>query len=276
MNARLPLVGMINEMTILEIDLNKNWTLDNTRFDKEVLLATIVQKGATFEPIYTDPNFLYMMSNMWWKKWKRTFQNWFDEFDIKYTRVENWDKYENWSEGITDEGFSNTETSNTEVIDDDTSKSATTKEVVDDDQTSSDSSSISNTTGSSGNSTTTNSVSAFDSGNNLVTHDSSTTNTSDNSTSSTTSTASGTSTDDKTTDTTYNESGTDDRTTTNNGTSDTTNGNERTIEHEYHGHGNIGVMYGADMIKKDLDKDYWNEYNHIADIFLREFCVRVY
>ena len=58
--------------------------------------------------------------------------------------------------------------------------------------------------------------------------------------------------------------------------SENENGNQRDIEHEYYGHGNIGVLYASQMQMMDIAKDYWNEYNHMADIFLREFCVRVY
>lgn len=276
MNARLPLVGMINEMSRLEIDLDKNWSLNNTRFDKEVLLATIVQKGATFEPIYTDPNFLYAMSNLWWKKWQRTFEAWFDEFDLEYTHLENWDKHEEWSEGIKDEGFSNTTTSNKEVIDDDTTGSRTVTETTADETTNSQSTTMEIDNNGSTSNTNTNSVSAFDAGNNLVTHDQQTgSGTSSNSEDSTANT-SGTTTDDKTVETVEGTTGTDDRTTTNNGSSENENGNQRDIEHEYYGHGNIGVLYASQMQMMDIAKDYWNEYNHMADIFLREFCVRVY
>lgn len=41
-------------------------------------------------------------------------------------------------------------------------------------------------------------------------------------------------------------------------------------------HGNIGITTSQQMLESELDIASWNLYNHIADIFLREFIIPVY
>lgn len=41
-------------------------------------------------------------------------------------------------------------------------------------------------------------------------------------------------------------------------------------------YGNIGVTTSQQMLQAELDISYWNLYEHIADIFLEEFCIPVY
>lgn len=41
-------------------------------------------------------------------------------------------------------------------------------------------------------------------------------------------------------------------------------------------HGNIGVMSTQELINRELEVDKFNVYNHIVDMFLREFCLLIY
>ena len=188
-------------------------------------------------------------------------------------------------------------TSNTEVIDDSSTSKTTT-------------SSNANTT-TSNNSTTNNYISAFDSGydskgnpiyqphdyshtvesgssntesssnsNVTATDDRTTTNNgTDNlktdSTTDTTKSIKGT--DDRTTDTTYNETGTDDRTTNFDEQTAGTSKNTRDYTHQHHSWGNWGITTTAQkLLEQELRIRAFDIYEHMADIFLDELCVRVY
>lgn len=188
-------------------------------------------------------------------------------------------------------------TSNTEVIDDSSTSNTTT-------------SSTANTTTSS-NSTTNNYISAFDSGydskgnpiyqphdysqtseigsskttssgtsNVTATEDRTTTNNGTDTlkTDSTTDTTkSTTGTDDRTTDTTYNETGTDDRTTNFDEQTAGTSKNTRDYTHQHHSWGNWGITTTAQkLLEQELRIRAFDIYDHMADFFLDELCVRVY
>ena len=62
-------------------------------------------------------------------------------------------------------------------------------------------------------------------------------------------------------------------------TSDTTNTsmtNDVESEHDGRVHGNIGVTTSQQMLNQELDIGYWNIYERITDLFLREFVIPVY
>lgn len=188
-------------------------------------------------------------------------------------------------------------TSNTEVIDDASTSNTTTSSTAD--------------TATSNNSTTNNFVSAFDSGydakgnpiyqphdcsktvesgssettssvnsNTTATDDrTTTTNGTDNlkTDSKKDTTKNTTGTDDRTTDTTYNETGTDDRTTTFNENTAGTSENTRDYTHQHHSWGNWGITTTAQkLLEQELRIRAFDIYEHMADFFIDELCVRVY
>ena len=75
-----------------------------------------------------------------------------------------------------------------------------------------------------------------------------------------------------------NTTGTVDQDTTNNTTitdgTNTTSSNDS--EHTGRVHGNIGVTTSQQMLTQELDMGYWNLYQRITDLFLREFTIPVY
>lgn len=75
-----------------------------------------------------------------------------------------------------------------------------------------------------------------------------------------------------------NNTGTVDQDTTNNTTitdgTNTTSSNDS--EHTGRVHGNIGVTTSQQMLSQELDMGYWNLYQRITDLFLREFTIPVY
>ena len=230
-SARITLIGIQKALDIDEKSINDKWLLpdlESDSYDKDVLLSAIITKGATFEPIYTNPDYFYNMCELWWKKWYRTFLKWFQVFDKEYEPL--WDR--NGFEEIHDDTY--------EVLDNDTTyeNHRAIHEVLDDDTTS--------------DSTTENKVSAYDE-TTYQPHDQ------------TIIDASGT--DDRTTDTSDNSNGS--------GTNDSVN--DRDYDRSYHSWGNWGIsMTSQKLLESEVKVQAFNIYNHIADIFCNELCVRVY
>lgn len=52
--------------------------------------------------------------------------------------------------------------------------------------------------------------------------------------------------------------------------------NESLSTHSGRIHGNIGVTTSQQMLQAELDLGYWNVYERITDLFLREFSIPVY
>ena len=323
-----------------ERSLKDPWELNgDLLFDPQVLLDTIMMKGGTLAPLYTNAATFYRMNNAWWNRHKLTFQKWWEVIDDEYKPLWDRDGFEETIDTTTDDGSTTGNTTSTEVMDDDKTKKSTTKEVMDDDTTlsetgkeifeSTDKRTISNTevidanstsntttsstadTATSNNSTTNNFVSAFDSGydakgnpiyqphkcsktvgsgssettssvnsNTTATDDrTTTTNGTDNlkTDSKKDTTKNTTGTDDRTTDTTYNETGTDDRTTTFNENTAGTSENTRDYTHQHHSWGNWGITTTAQkLLEQELRIRAFDIYDHMADFFLDELCVRVY
>lgn len=231
-----------------EKNLNDYWNLDNETFDKRVLLDTIILDASTLGVNTTNPLQYYTQCRMWWNKWKDTFQAWFDVLDEEYEPLWNTDRFEESHDDTVDKGYVNVKTHDKEVMDDDTTSKV---------NTTADSSMTSD-----GTANTTNSVSAFDAGDTLQTHDASSTTTHDATTTHSTSETTG--------------NATDDRTTTSDGTSDEDNGNDRDYDHKLHAWGNIGVMSSQDLATQEIKLRFFNTYEHIAAIFIKEMTCAVW
>lgn len=71
--------------------LNETWELRNENYDKEILLATLLQKYDDFGVEQEDPRLFKYYAEIWWRKHYRTFEKWFDAFDIPYSPlINNW------------------------------------------------------------------------------------------------------------------------------------------------------------------------------------------
>ena len=319
--------------------------MENERFDKDVLLNTIVVRGAQFEPLYSNPEFFLQMSDSWWMAHKRTFEKWFDAFDIAYAPLENYDRHEertnalNKSENTTNsqtevlDGTSNTTTSNKQVVDSGTTNkqtttNASTQSTTEEREDLGHDKVLSGGYTESGNSdmnhlrseersrervTDAHNVSGFNSS--ALLPESQDTSTKDpitttitegkgrngehsdeyektivyNKQTEHTSGKDKITTNDKVDNTeTINGSSTVDTTTTDNGSTNlktddttTTTGNgsltgKEDFNEEVYTHGNIGVTTSQQMLKSELDIQLWNEFNHIADLFINDLCIRVY
>lgn len=130
MNARMTLVGMENQLNYENKSLNDTWELLPTEepiedFDKDVLLATIMTKGGTFEPLYTDPQYFYWSTGMWWRKWRRNFTKWAEVLQMDYNPIENYNRNELEHNDTLEVGTLAQATHNQEVMDDDSTKNYT-------------------------------------------------------------------------------------------------------------------------------------------------------
>lgn len=50
----------------------------------------------------------------------------------------------------------------------------------------------------------------------------------------------------------------------------------RTPNLKNHIHGNVGVTTSQQMLESELNLQYWNLYNKISNLFMKEFCIMVY
>lgn len=154
---------MVNHLHRKNQDLETNWNLRNENYDKNILLATILHKFEDFGVLQENPMLFKYQSDIWWAKHYRTFEKWFDAFDIPYAPLENYNRKEESIEKTSEEGntynrfsnkdsvtdhhigdtFSNEDLTdrNTEdlttnqVVDQDTTGSKNSREVTDDDTT---------------------------------------------------------------------------------------------------------------------------------------------
>lgn len=123
MNARFTLVGFENLLNDMETSrsLKDPWELEGCEdFSAETLLSTIMIKGAQLEPLYSNPEFFYMMNKQWWDKWKHTFAGWCAALHAEYNPLWNKDYYETEHQDTLDVGTDDTITQNKETVDDDT------------------------------------------------------------------------------------------------------------------------------------------------------------
>lgn len=108
MLSKLTLIGMHN--------YSKGAIWDNMQLpegiDKEILVNEILKQGGEFCTLYPDQDFLQMQIQMFFKKWYRNFERWAKAYefeyealynlDVKNTRTEEGENYENGSKTSND------------------------------------------------------------------------------------------------------------------------------------------------------------------------------
>ena len=223
--------------------------------DKETVTDNIIVEGGEFEVLYADPEFFKNAVGVWSKKHYRTFEKWINALNIEYSPLENYDRFEDWS----DEGSENGNTKRSGTTSDTSNGTANnSRSEHDNEHMSGDNKVV--TEGK-----TENEVSAFDS-NSYQPENQSTNEGQENTTSSNDRTASRNSSDDTSTYTTSNGSSTDNE--------DYTKGT--TGKHIGRIHGNIGVTTSQQMLQSELDLARFNIVQQITDLFLSEFVLMIY
>lgn len=237
-SSKLTMIGMYN--------------YDNSLFDsitlpsginKDVLIPEILRQCDEFEILYPNLDFLKAVIGNWSQKHYRTFEKWVEGLAEEFNPLHNYDRHEIY----TDTKGSNEAV--TETKEDRSNRSAQDANI---------SSSLSQTSTASSNEND-RKVSAYDA---------STYQPKEKEEGKSSGSGNGVSS---------NESHTnslDQSDNTSNGRSDR-NLNE-VIQHEAHLYGNIGVTTSTQMLEDFLRVERWNIYEHIAELFVDEFCIRVY
>lgn len=78
-----------------------------TEFSADTLLATLINRAASFCVLYPDPDYFQLMNGAWWNRWESVFTKWYKALALEYNPIENYDRHEAW----TDTGESGSEVS---------------------------------------------------------------------------------------------------------------------------------------------------------------------
>lgn len=232
----------IAKLTLIGLNNYDSSLFDNLRFenvDHETMVNTILLNCGEFEVLYPNIETLKNMFTLFSSKWSRTVSKWVSALNTEYKPLENYDRYENF-------GGSETELENGNE-----------------------------THLTNGNETITNN------GNTVLSRSGSDNNDTENKTSAFN--ANDYQPNEKIT--TQINYGSSDKNDVNLNQTRTPNITEirtpnikrtRTPNLENHIHGNIGVITSQQMLESELQLQYWNLYNKISNIFMKEFCIMVY
>ena len=268
--AKLTLIGFNSHMSYMNEDLFKNLIMPDG-IDADMVKNNILFKGGEFEVLYSDPYMIQDMIKIWSHKWYRTFEKWINALNIKYEPLDNYNRFEDYTDTRKGSGSIDTTTS----LDNKTVEGSTTK--TDHEGSASDVSRHdekgNDTTVFKGNKDTEHKVSAFDSSGyqekDLDTTD-------ENNTTDTERELRADDTYDHEEDSTETTKHDNTQTLESDGTAKTNTSDEFTFEHHAHMRGNIGVTTSQQMLKDELDIARFNLIDNITDIFLREFVIPVY
>lgn len=232
----------IAKLTLIGMNNYDSSLFDNLRFenvDHETLVNTILLNCGEFEVLYPNIETLKNMFTLFSSKWSRTVSKWVSALNTEYKPLENYDRYENF-------GGSETELENGNE-----------------------------THLTNGNETITNNgntiLSRSGTDNNDVENKTSAFNSSDYQPNEKTITQINYGSSDKN-DVNLNQTRTPNITEIRTPNIKRT----RTPNLENHIHGNVGVTTSQQMLESELQLQYWNLYNKISNIFMKEFCIMVY
>lgn len=261
-----------------ERSLKDPWELNGTLlFEPQVLLDTIMMKGGTLAPLYANAANMYYMNRSWWERHRITFQKWWEVIDDEYTPLWDKDEYEQLDEQSKDAGSSSTRTAgNTNTTENRAGNLSSHDSYKDESQSRTVTNVESDTTKDQTHTNTENTVSAFDSST-YSPHDNSEGKSAhvDSSNSLTDSVTKG-----ELVHNGYKTEGTNELNKTdftNEGTADTVHEGEASKQHALHHWGNAGISTTAQkLMEQEFRIRAFDIYEHMADIFLDELCVRVY
>lgn len=236
--AKLTLIGLTDYESQYRRDLWENVTLPEG-IEKNLLVNNILMNGGEFEVLYPDPETARTFIGFWFRRNYRTFEKWINALDIEYEPLYNYDRYEEWTDEETGESSTTYGHKNTRALNTTNTQTNNLTETVEvDSETEGKRSAMDAST-----------YQPYDQS--IVDADTETKNTG-----TITNVTGGSNTD--------TESGTD------------TNARDLSTEHTGHLYGNIGVTTSQQMLQSELDIAAWNIYEHITDMFLRDFTIPVY
>ena len=95
--AKITLLGMYEYLNSEGIDLFSEMTLP-AEIDKDILVDSIMLRGAEFEILYSEPQTMRNAIGAWSRKWQHTLTKWARALAIEYDPLENYDRRESWSD----------------------------------------------------------------------------------------------------------------------------------------------------------------------------------
>ena len=122
--AKITLFSFAHWMNQNNDDLFANLSVPEG-IDRLTLIDNILLRGGEFEVVYSDPNFMQYAIGSWSRKWYRTMQKWIDALSIKYSPLENYDRFEHWEDN-TDRDTGNAGVSGSETVGKQDNKNITT------------------------------------------------------------------------------------------------------------------------------------------------------
>lgn len=218
---------------------------------KNDITDNIMMRACEMEVLYPDPDFFTAAIGLWGKKHYKTFDKWLTALNIEYNPLENYDRKEDYTDthtgtDSTEMGAQHSSSTIGQQVNTNVLGEITNTDVMAQQHTVNE-----------------NAVSAYDANTyqpnekNDATVDAHT----------------DTHTQGSHTDTSTAGSHTD--TTDADAHTDTTT-YDTSVVHDARIHGNIGVTTSQQMLQSELDIALWNLYEHIADLFITEFCIMIY
>lgn len=124
--SKITIIGLYNYLESLNDDLFKYLDLP-AGIDKESVKDNIMLRGGEFEVLYSNPYFMQDSIKVWANKWYRTFQKWKEALDVKYAPLDNYDRYEDFTDTHTGTGSINTSTTLDNTVSDDSDSTVENK-----------------------------------------------------------------------------------------------------------------------------------------------------
>lgn len=92
-SAKITLLGFYryNEHLFDEMELPEG-------IEKDTLIDTILMRGAEYDVIYSDPDFMQSLIGSWSKSWRKVFEKWLEVTNTDFAPLENYDRYEDWAD----------------------------------------------------------------------------------------------------------------------------------------------------------------------------------
>lgn len=98
-SSKMTLIGMNIFMLNMNDDLFKNLSLPE-ELDKSTLTNNILLAGGDFEVMYSDPTAMQSLIGIWSDKMQPTFTRWVNALAIEYAPLENYDRFEHWTDEV--------------------------------------------------------------------------------------------------------------------------------------------------------------------------------
>ena len=95
--AKITLLGMYQYMNQQNDPLFKNLSVPDG-MDKDKLIDAILYRGAEFGVLYADPYFMQSMIKIWSDRYSFTLERWILALSKEFNPIENYDRYEEWSD----------------------------------------------------------------------------------------------------------------------------------------------------------------------------------